>query len=266
MAPQAILPLHPDHGLHPNFVPQVLAEASIFDAVLRGKRPAGRLFRDDEMARFAFTWHRGKAIRVAMMALRAERKTLGDDFDLDKLRGRELPYLLTSEAAGAIGSWTENPDIAGATGICSSLRSAYWLWLEDDNRAMGVLRTALEQTARLRRWRLRPDKAAALQANPRTTPRDWLDAAGWRRLEALNRGPGELVHARPGSSWLGALELLTQLQPGEAPSLQTARGFCLDLVTQLAAGELALLARVLSAPLGPAFAEILLDRDVEVDS
>jgi hypothetical protein len=64
---------------------------------------------------------------------------------------------------------------AAAAVVSSSLRSAYWLWLEDDDRAMATLRCTLEQTARLRTWHLKPAKAATLEPTPQLR-----QGTGWR--------------------------------------------------------------------------------------
>src|SRR5262249_52397480 len=156
------------------------------------------------MMSLSFVWHRDAAVQAALRALEVERKELGTKFNLDSLRSRGVWYSLTSEVAGLVGAWTEGSASNAAGMISTSIRSAYWLWLEDDDRAMGVLRTTLEEAARLRTWRRRPDKARRLEASERTTPRDWLGAAGWRRLDALNRALGELAHARADSRWHGA--------------------------------------------------------------
>jgi hypothetical protein len=258
--PQALLPMHPSHGLRDDSVGDLNAAAQVFEAVLSGKKPAGRLFRDDEMMSLSFAWHRHAVARAALRALEAERKFLGEKWNLDGLRAREFPYLLTSEVAGLVCVWSGGGNVsAAAAAISTSIRSAYWLWLEDDDRAMGVLRTTLEQAARLRTWRRRPDKADRLEASERTTPRDWLDAAGWRRLEALNRALGEMAHARAGSRWHGARALLAQLQPSFSAeaSMFTARGFCLDTVVSLAARELVATTLAMSPHVASAFASVL---------
>jgi hypothetical protein len=257
---QALLPMHPSHGLRPDSVSMLSDGAKIFESILSGKRPAGRFFRDDEMAVLAFAWQRYSVARGAQQAFEEERRILGDEFNLDGLRGREVPYLLTSEIAGLVSGWASETCISSAAAaVSTSIRSAYWLWLEDDDRAMGVLRTTLEQTARLRVWRRRPDKARKLEASERTTPRDWLESAGWRRLEALNRALGEMAHTRVGSRWHGARALLGQLQPALSTetSMYTARGFCLDTVISLAGRELVLATQAFSPAVAKAFASTL---------
>lgn len=237
----SVLPLHPIHGLRSDVVQVVEYHAQMFDAVLSGQRPAGRLFRDDELATFVFSWHRRRSIDSALKAMAAERVALGDRFDADALQAREIPYILVSEAAGLMSYWLPNEGLKSSlTAIATALRSAYWLWLEDDDRAMAVLRSVLEHTARMRTWRRNPTKAERLDNLSKATPRDWLDAAGWRRLEALNRALGEFVHSRITSRWHGARELLAalQLNVDDDMSIQTARGSCLDLVVSLLCQEL----------------------------
>ena len=90
-------------------------------------------------------------------------------------------------------------------------------------------------------------------------PRDWLDAVGWRRLEAMNRALGEMAHARIGSRWDGARNLLAQLQPSfpqEMP-IYTARGFCLDTLVLLAARELLDSIQSISPAVALSFSKVL---------
>jgi hypothetical protein len=143
---QALLPMHPSHGLRDDSVDALSLGADAFEAVLSGQRPAGRFFRDDEMMTLAFSWHRHSVAQGALRALEEERKTLGERWNLDGLRAREYPYLLTSEVAGLVCTWLSGEGcVSGAAAaISTSIRSAYWLWLEDDDRAVGVLRTTLE--------------------------------------------------------------------------------------------------------------------------
>jgi hypothetical protein len=139
-----------------------------------------------------------------------------------------------------LGSWSyRRKGVAIALAVASSgFRSAYWLWLEDDDRAMGVLRVVLESLARVKTWTKNESRAKKLEGRSSTTPRDWLDAAGWRRLHALNLALGELAHTRENSRWGGARDLLVQLLPPEVPpelAPHRGRGFALETVVELAA-------------------------------
>jgi hypothetical protein len=154
-----------------------------------------------------------------------EKEFYGAKFEPQNLVGRGITFVLIAEIAALCSRWsTHLPDLAAAAAVVSSsLRSAYWLWLEDDDRAMAALRCTLEQTARIRAWRAKPAKATALEANPATTPRDWLEAASWRRLGALNRALSEFAHAHPGSRWDGARDLLTALQKAQTKGSRRSR-------------------------------------------
>jgi hypothetical protein len=236
-----LIPLLPNEGLDPSAYRPVVQLASVYAAVLSGQRPAGRLFRDDEMVMYAFGWHRARSMRAAQRALEIERRMLGERFSVDGLTSRSTQWVLLTEAVSLLGRWHDRPESqAAATLIGTALRSAYWLWLEDDDRAMSVLRCVLEQTARLRAWRLKPQKAATLEARPESTPRDWLEAAGWKRLTALNRALGELAHAKSTSRWTGARELLAkfQIDVDDQEAIYTARGASIDFVAQLLVQEL----------------------------
>jgi hypothetical protein len=102
---------------------------------------------------------------------------------------------------------------------------------------MAVLRTVLEQTARMRVWRLKPTKAFKLETH--STPRDWLEAAGWKRLASLNSALGDFAHVTARSDWETARIVLTEIQDAPAPEEApfTARRSALELVTSLLAIE-----------------------------
>ena len=265
----SLMPLQPREGLHAAHTGEVVESARRFNEVLAGKRPEGRLYRDDELVRLAFSWHRARSIRTAELALSRERAMLGDEFDLDGLTGRGVGLVLASEAASISAGWLDRPAMSTAAYLIGSgLRSAYWLWLEDDDRAMSVLRCVLEQTARLRVWRLKPTKAAAFEASgARVSPRDWLEAAGWRRLRALNAALGEFAHAKPSSNWPGARDLLAQLQTDaeDETAILTARGAALDFVAELVAAEILACVEALSPLVGRVMTSGLAGAGIEID-
>jgi len=239
---ETLMPLTPNEGLHPEAVSGVYKLGRDFATVLAGGYPAGRKYRDDEYVTVAFGWHRSRSIRVALRALERERKQLGDGFNIHNLTGRSTSWGLVTETASLAARWMPTGEMQAAMFLMGSgLRSASWLWLEDDDRAMSVLRVVLEQCARLRTWRLKPARAAKLEANGnKTTPANWIEAAGWKRLRALNRALGEFAHAMPRSDWTGARELLAMLQDGDVDAdkaIYTARGAALEFVTHLVADE-----------------------------
>jgi hypothetical protein len=235
-----LMPLTVEEGLRTGVVSHAAERSRLYEAVVAGRRPEGRLYRNDELATLAFDAHRYSSAVWAAEALGAESRHLGAGFDANRLTGRGAGYVVVAESAALLSRWSAaRPELsASAALISSTLRSAYWLWLEDDDRSMATLRCALEQTARLRVWHLKQDKAAQLTARPATMPKDWLDAAGWRRLAALNRALSEYAHAHERSRWGGARRLLAMLQiDGGDDALFTARGAALDFTASLAARE-----------------------------
>lgn len=237
----ALMPLTVNESLESEPGEYLASKARLYEQVIAGRLPQGRLYRDDELVTMAFTAHRHSSAVIARAMLEHERDIYGEQFNPQNLLGRGITFVLVAESAGLCSRWSEHlPDLAAAAAVVSSsLRSAYWLWLEDDDRAMAALRRTLEQTARVRTWHVKPAKAAALEGNPATTPRDWLEAAGWRRLAAMNRALSEFAHAHRGTRWDGARSLLVALQidPDEGTAPFTARGSALDMVATLAARE-----------------------------
>jgi hypothetical protein len=259
---QSLMPLMPQEGLAPEIVAYVEHMASTFTDTATGKRPAGRLWRDDELTTYAFAWHRARSARAAQRAMDREMEMLGEEFDPARLTSRGTRWTLLCESASLLGIWDSRPETADAAALIgSALRSAYWLWLEDDDRAMAVLRCVFEQVARMRTWRLKPTKAGLLESREQTMPRDWIEGAGWRRLNPLNRALGEFAHTRATSRWTGARELLSSLQPDvvEDDGIYTARGAALDFVSALVAREVHARIAGLSPVLAATLAELFTD-------
>jgi hypothetical protein len=236
----------------------VLRQASNYEAVFRGERPEGRLYNDAEMMLLCFSHYRARCINSASAAFAAETKHLGKALTLDGFSGTEMPPVVVSEMAAVFSSWVPSgsPSRAAAVAVADALRGAYWLWLEDDNRAMALLRVALEQTARLRVWRLKPQHGPNLESLGK--PSRWIAKAGWGRLTALNRALGEFSHYRPNVAWGGAFDLLVQLNHGvstdEAPLI--ARRQALEVITRLVAKEICEQVRSLNHSVADAFVEI----------
>ena len=209
----------------------------------------------------AFISRRARWADLAAAAFAKEREQLGDRFDPDALAGRELAYILTSEAAGLLAKWRNDARADALAVAAGALRASFWLWLEDDERSMMLARTILEQTARLRTWRLRPDRAAALEdRGARTSSRDWLREAGWRRLSALNRSLGEFSHATMRARWTGAREALAAMQgPVENEEFrpQTGRGAALNHVAFAFGAEVRALALEQQSALAKGFEAVL---------
>ncbi|BBH15765.1 hypothetical protein Back2_00520 [Nocardioides baekrokdamisoli] len=262
-----LAPLVPMEGLSAEAIASADTLADLYEATVRGRKPAGRMWRDNEYLTIAFGWHRSRSISTALDAMEYERSVIGEGFSELNFGGRIAQWILLGEATSLVGAWHENvPSSAAASLLGSGVRSAYWLWLEDDDRAMSVLRCLLEQTARLRVWRLKPEKAARLEEREQTTPRDWLEDAGWRRLRPLNTALGEYAHTKASSRWSSARQLLSSLQVDADPetAISTARGAAIDFVCELIAAEIAEQMESIS----PTIAEVLKDvlSDVGLDS
>jgi hypothetical protein len=213
---------------------------ALYQSVLHGQRPIGRLFRDDELLDIAFVERRFRALVWAREAFEVEKKKFGDDFNPGSLESKQLEIIVTSEFASLLAHWSPVDQVKKAAAVASSsLRSSYWLWLEDDDRAMGMLRVVTEQTARMRTWNRKPEKAALLEENPKTTPKDWIEKSGLKRISAFNNALGEMAHARESLQWPAARQVLTKLQLNEdSPDPEkTARGFALDAAVMMLARE-----------------------------
>ncbi|XAS71998.1 hypothetical protein VUN82_23485 [Micrococcaceae bacterium Sec5.1] len=234
---------------------QIHRAAANFDAVCRGERPAGRAYNNGELMELCFTNYRSRSIRTAEAAFHREFEKVGRPLTQDNLDGSETPPLVTSEMAAVLASWLPlgSPIHAAAAAVSDALRGSYWLWLEDDMRAMATLRVVLEQTARMRVWRLKPQQAVGLEEN--STPTRWLERAGWRRLASLNRVLGEMSHLRIGVGWGEAFNLLVLLNPDASPeeAPYTARRHALEAVTRLVMKELREQVRDLGSGVGSAF-------------
>jgi hypothetical protein len=235
----SLWPLVPYSGLAADSVALLRANRELLERVRRGERPAGRLYDNGEISDLFFLDRRARSVETALRSLELEERMLGEPLNLESLFGREFQKVVCAEVLGLVAKWEQREAVASAAACASTgLRTGFWLWLEDDDRAMGVLRVVLESVARLRTWNKRPDKAAKLEARGRTTPGQWLEEAGWSRLNPLNRALGEMIHVRANSRWNGARSLLTVLQPPDVdPNIAPfrARGFALDSVTTLAA-------------------------------
>ncbi|MFF7082670.1 hypothetical protein [Streptomyces lavendulae] len=262
----SLIPMLPNAGLLPGVVAGLEDAARAHDSVMRGKRPAGRLYRDDEFALLYFYERRARAANWALTAFDIEKERTGS-LDFDHLKNRDFRYLVAAEMVGLVSVWLGRTPAADAAAACSSaMRSAYWLWLEDDDRALAALRVLLEQCGRLRVWAEKPDKAEKLEASTSSTPKDWLVAAGWRRLSALNKALGEFSHAHANIRWDGAREILQKIQHGDVDpedSVHMARGHALDALTFLLIAESIGSASKLSPAIDAAFRELVDDVLIE---
>ena len=207
----------------------------------------------------AWAWRRSRAVLWAKKAFAHEAELLGAEFNPASLETREWSYIMTAETAGLLAKWSGGFVGDALSTAAASLRAALWLWLEDDPRAMSLARTVLEQTARARTWRVKPARAKQIEDRGSTvTTRDWLDAAGWRRLSVLNRSLSEFAHFTRDSRWRGAHQALEDLHhpfvsdENRYPTA-TARGDSLNLTAYLLGYELVQQARLEDDELAEAF-------------
>ncbi|KBR64862.1 hypothetical protein [Mycobacterium avium] len=193
-----------------------------------------------QLAELTFAAHRFSRLLVTADARAQDRKISGQHLEIQQHLSSASPYILTAEFAAVCALWNQSrPQIAAAaTQISATLLSGYWLWIEEDDRAMGILRCTLHHAARLRTWHVHPDTAQALQSTSSTTPRRWLSVAGWSKFRSLDRALFEFAHANR-ESRLDAAEILDDhLDDPESPvSQRIARQTALDTVTVLAAAE-----------------------------
>lgn len=209
------------------------------------------------LAEGAMLERRGRAFERARQAFLEEEKTLGDAFNPGSLGARLFRYFTIGEAALMVAEWTSGPEADALRAASSALQSAWWLWLEDTDDAMPCVRGVLEQTCRARAHRVKPVRAARVEAmGAASTPARWLEAAGWKRLAVLGRALGEFAHVSFRARWSGARDALTALQSGEdAHTSSTARGHALEAAAYLLAYEVATRLDQATPAVGAAFRE-----------
>ncbi|MCA4734123.1 hypothetical protein [Mycobacterium avium] len=211
-----------------------------YHSVLSNQSPAVD-YTPREFAELAFAAHRFSRFLVAEAAHAHDVEISHGRLKIHHYYDHMPVQILTAEFAALCALWNQSrPEIAAAaTLISSTLLSGYWLWLEDDDRAMAILRCTLHQTARLRAWHTKPDAAQALQSIPQTTPRRWRNVAGWSQHRSLDLALFEFAHANRESRLDAAAILLNDddHDPQHELSQRLARQTVLDKVTTLAATE-----------------------------
>jgi hypothetical protein len=191
---------------------------------------------------FWFMQQRFRAVELAREGYLEEEKLLGVDYAPASVTGFEELVTIVGEMAALLGGWLDNAPEGPAFAVASSAaRSAFSLWLEDDDRAMIPTRTMLECVAQVRTWRTRPDRAARLVNLGRPRPRDWFEACGWKRLRVFVNALSELAHFRIGVRWSGAVAGLGTIASGDLPNPQEGpqrgRGTAFRRVLLLLAAE-----------------------------
>lgn len=207
-----------------------------------------------QLAELTFAAHQFSRLLVAANARAKDCEISDQRLKIHQHLLPASPYVLTAEFAALCALWNQSrPEIAAAAAqISATLLAGAWLWIEEDDRAMGILRCTLHQAARLRAWHLHPDAAQALQSSPSTAPRRWITLAGWSKFRSLDRALFEFAHANR-ESRLDAAAILNDHRndPESLISQRVVRQTVLDTVTVLAAAETL---RVVAAQQSPTIA------------
>lgn len=266
-----LFPLVPDHFRSMEGV--VGATASGYRSIVSAMRAGQRPDKPSELwPVMSFGFQRFRALILAEYAYKMEQQALGGRFNEKSIPSRTTDAVLAGEMAAMLALWLrQDPDrrsVADAFAVCASgLRSAQWLWLEDDDRAMGCLRCVIEQVARARTWRLRPDRADRIEASPKSTPRDWIEGAGWKRLNLLNRALGEFAHGSTKANWDAARRALVELQPNaeEDEAKRTGRTHALNAMIFILSVECAAWVDSFSPEMGEAYRRVIRVDDTQAD-
>ena len=255
--------------LTPALVPLVGREVATFGALADlwplytdyhtalADRSTARRWTPQQLAELTFAAHRFSRLLVTADACAQDHKIADKRLKLHQHLTPASPHVLTAEFAALCALWNQSrPQIAAAaTQISSTLLAGYWLWIEEDDRAMGILRCTLHQAARLRTWHVHPDTAQALQSRSGTAPLRWITVAGWSKFRSLDRALFEFAHANR-ESRLDAAGILNDHRndPDSLISQRVARQTALDTVAVLAAAETL---RVVAAQQSPAIADAM---------
>ncbi|MET8312017.1 hypothetical protein [Micromonospora sp. NPDC005173] len=267
-----LFPLVPDHfrGVEGPLGATATEHRRVVSALRAGQRPDAP---SELWPVLSFGAQRFRALILAEHAHRTEREALGDRFDEQGIQNHATEAVLAGEMAAVLAVWLrQDPakrSAADAFAVCASgLRSAQWLWLEDDDRGMGCLRCVIEQVARARTWRVRPDRAARIEANPKSTPRDWVEGAGWKRLNLLNRALGEFAHGSTRTNWNAARGALVALQANaeaDEEAQYTGRTHALAAMIFIVSVECAAWVDSFSSQLGEAYRKVIRVDDAGAD-
>jgi len=216
----------------------------------------------EDLVVMSFIDCRRRARDAARDAFRAEEEAVGEDYEPMIVQARYQQTILLCEMMALLATWDESTCAAEWRCGAGSLRSAFFLWLEDDDNAFTLTRSLIESLAKTRTTRIKPARAARLRARGRlASPRDWIEAAGWKRLRLVNRALGELSHTTRNSKARGAREALRKTLPdsekGPSPDEYLVRGGILRAATAMAAQEISLHLDHLSPRIAGAFRDIV---------
>lgn len=192
---------------------------------------------DLRMTAEAFLERRGRAIESARGAFEVERRNLGDAFRPTDLAARMFRQSTIAEMAMQLATVTDGIERDALIVAGQAAEGATHLWLEDSDYSLGCLRVLLEQVARLRVHRVKPHRAARLEALGAPPASRWVSEAGWQRLAVLLRSFNEYAHSGWRSRQRGAGKLLYAIRR-ESPGGDTRRGSAVNSTFMLLAFEL----------------------------
>ncbi|MFI6220121.1 hypothetical protein ACIBEH_06165 [Nocardia salmonicida] len=268
-----VWPMVPRHFDDPK-IQSNISEMEVYYRKVADSMDAGR---DPDVPRqgwplYSLGHHRFRALTLAAAGSQREREIVGENPGYS-IEDAMVSADLAGEMAAMSAEWLRTDParkpVADALAMCSSaLRSAVWLWLEDDSRAMACLRCVIEQIARARAWRVKPNRAAKIESNPNATPRDWIEAAGWRRLSLFNRALGEFAHGATTADWEVPRQALVSIQhdadTNEHADL-TGRSHAIRASIFIVGRECAAWVDSFGSPLGEAYRHIINLDDIEAD-
>jgi len=205
--------------------------------------PIHAIRRAVDPAYLAFLQRRRAAIETAHEALLMEKRRLGSAFRVQGVQEKATYLAWIVEAAYLVSTWLDaKPQSSALVTAATAQRIAFAYWLEDDPRCLAAARTVLESVARLRAWRLKPQRAVRVEdRGSDATPRDWWEAAGWRRLTELARSLSEFAHWRPTPQWTEASRYLEHMATFEIPGSEhpqtRAKGVLIERTSLLLLSE-----------------------------
>lgn len=258
-----VVPIIPSHfaPLQGQLGALATGHAKTMHALRRGQDPE---YPSEMWPLFAFGQQRFRALITARKAFEHERDLLGELSDEHGIEELGTEAVLSGEMAAMLALWLRERNIvplaADAFAVCASaLRSAHWLWLEDDDRAMGCLRCVIEQLARARTWRIKPERAARIEASLNASPRNWIEGSGWRRLALMSRALGEFAHGSTSADWSLARDALVALQSDTQDELAkfTGRTHALSALIFMVSVECAAWVDQFSSELGGAYRNVI---------
>lgn len=258
-------PLRIQYNLPPNDIIKAFTSTDIFISQFRPLDPAfafsphagrladmGRLYRKtlataaikgEQMevtfyeVQKAFLERRGRSVETAVNAMTSEAAFNDPRSGREYLLARLFRYQAIGQGAILVAGLSSTNEAHAMRTAAAALESAWNLWLDDTDVSLGCVRGILEQTARARVHRLKPEKAVRFEA-VRNRPNRWLEAASLNRLNEFGRALGEFSHIKTTSRREVARKRLTAAQEDFAPyPEQTARLHALDTSAYFLAKE-----------------------------